>query len=229
MEATLDPVLAAGNAADSAMAARQARPAGSLGREDFMALLIAQLENQDPLSPAKDTEFISQLATFSSLEQLITANSNLEGLALGQASLLNSQALSLIGREALVSSGDSIKIEGGAPAKLMYQLPQAAKSATLTVYAADGAPLRVFDLATKPGGWVELAWDGTDAKGNPLADGEYRLEVSATGADGEALNVALAQAVRIDAVRFGGEAGITLVTGDRELPFDQILEIRAGE
>jgi flagellar basal-body rod modification protein FlgD len=229
METTLDPVLAAGGAADAARAARGAQPAGSLGREDFMALLIAQLENQDPLEPAKDTEFISQLATFSSLEQLITANANLEGLALGQASLLNSQALTLIGREALVANGDSLEIENGQPTKLMYRLPQAAGDAKLTIYSADGAPLRVFDLSTEPGGWVELAWDGRDSKGNALADGTYRVEVSAAGTGGEQLAVALARGVRIDAVRFGGEAGITLVTGDAELPFDQILEIRAGD
>jgi flagellar basal-body rod modification protein FlgD len=228
METTLDPVVGAAANANAALAARDSLGPATLGRDDFLKLLIAQLQNQDPMEPAKDTEFMSQLATFSSLEQLISANANLENLALGQASLLNSQALTLIGREALVAAGDTVKVEDGKPAKLMYQLPQTAHDATLTVYGADGVPLRVLKLDASGGSWKALDWDGLDSQGHALADGDYRIEVSATGADGQPFKVPLAQALSIDGIRFGGEDGITLVSGDRELPFDEILEIRAG-
>ena len=50
----------------------------SLGEDDFLKLLIAQMQNQDPLNPASNTEFVAQLAQFSTLEQLTTMNSNLE-------------------------------------------------------------------------------------------------------------------------------------------------------
>ena len=49
----------------------------SMGKDDFLMLLVSQLQNQDPLEPLKDTEFVTQLATFSSLEQLASMNATL--------------------------------------------------------------------------------------------------------------------------------------------------------
>ena len=57
---------------------------GDLGKEDFLTLLVAQLQNQDPMNPEDATEFTAQLAQFSSLEQLFNINENMEDLALAQ-------------------------------------------------------------------------------------------------------------------------------------------------
>lgn len=54
---------------------------GNIGKTEFLRLLVAQLQHQDPLSPLKNEEFIAQLATFSSLEQLISINDGVSRLA----------------------------------------------------------------------------------------------------------------------------------------------------
>lgn len=213
-------------AARDAQAQAQALP-GGLGRDEFLKLLVAQLENQDPLEPAKDTEFVAQLATFSSLEQLISANDNLTALAVGQSNLINSQALGLIGKDALVEAGDEIRIAQGNPDQIVYALPRQANAATLTIYNQDGTPIRVFDLQTTPNGRIELDWDGTDAEGNAVADGSYRFEVNATDTEGEPLALALFRSLPIEGVNFGSE-GVSLVSGDQTISFATILEIRAG-
>jgi flagellar basal-body rod modification protein FlgD len=224
---TVDPILSSSQTAAQAQAAT-ASVTPALGKEDFMKLLLAQLEHQDPMNPQDDAQFVSQLATFSSLEQLQTANGNLETLALGQSNLINSQALNLIGKNALVESGDTVHVKGGVPDSIVYSLPQQASSATLTIFGPDGAPVRTFDLDKTATGRINLAWDGTDSNGKPLADGDYRIEVSATNLDGAPMTVSLFQSLSIDGVNFGG-TGISLVSADREIPFDSIVEIRAGE
>jgi flagellar basal-body rod modification protein FlgD len=228
MDAVLsDPILdiiAARQAAET----RASLEPRTLGREEFLRLLIAQLENQNPLEPAGDTEFVAQLATFSSLEQLMAANENLQALSLGQANLINSQALNLIGKEALVEAGDELRVVGGVPETLVYVVPRTAQSATLTIFDAAGVPLRVLQLETTPAGRVTLEWDGKDSDGAALADGSYRFAVSAAAPDGEPISLALFKALPIEGVNFH-DTGIGLVSGDREIPFELILEIRAGQ
>lgn len=225
---TIDPILSSAQGAEAAQAAAATAAPSVLGKEDFMKLLLVQMQNQDPLNPLQDSEFVAQLAQFSNLEQLQNANANLELLALGQSNLINSQALNLIGKDALVSSGDTVRIKGGTPDTIVYSLPGQAASATLTVYGADGAPVRTFELDKTASGRTTLEWDGTDANGNKLPDGDYRIEVAATDLDGAPMTVTLFQSLPIDGVNFGGE-GIELISGDREIPFDSIVEIRAGE
>lgn len=221
----LDPVSRAATQA-AAASARGAHARSVVGKDDFLKLLVAKLEHQDPLSPASDTEFLAELATFSSLEQLMEANESLLGIAMGQADLVNAQALNLIGKHALVAVDGTIKIRHGATDRIVYSLSAPAREATLTVYGPDGTPVRIFALDPSATGRLVLEWDGTDAEGRPLPDGDYRVEARAIGADGEPVAVALFQALSIDGVSFDG--GLSLVSGDRALAFDRIVEIRGG-
>ena len=69
----------------------------SLDKDDFLKLLVAQLTHQDPTNPMQDTEFVSQLATYSGLEQQINMNKNLETLIARQNAHTAASAMSLIG------------------------------------------------------------------------------------------------------------------------------------
>jgi flagellar basal-body rod modification protein FlgD len=226
METTIDPVIALQDQ-QAATAAAGSSGTQELGREEFLKLLVAKLENQDPLNPAEDTEFVAQLATFSSLEQLIHANGTLDNIVLGQMDLVNAQALDLIGKEALVESDWEVNVKDGVPDELVYSIPQDARGVTLTITDANGVPVRTFELETTPNGRVTLDWDGTGEDGEPLADGTYKITVNATDLDGEPMSIALFRSLPIDGVTFV-DGWISLISGDQVVPFDSIIEFRAG-
>ena len=75
----------------------------SLGKDDFLKLLITQLSNQDPTSPMEDTEFIAQMAQFSSLEQMTNMNANFEKM---NTMLSSNQAVGTIGKTVEIDMGD---------------------------------------------------------------------------------------------------------------------------
>ena len=83
-----------------------------LGKDDFLNLLIAQLKNQDPLNPLKDTEFIAQLANFSSLEQVSNMNKNLEEFLKQQQYQNSVAAVSMIGKEITSVDGEKGIVSG---------------------------------------------------------------------------------------------------------------------
>ena len=75
-----------------------------LGKDDFLKLLLTQLSNQDPTSPMENTEFIAQMAQFSSLEQMTNMSTEFAKLA----NMLNSnEAVSLLGKNVTISTGDT--------------------------------------------------------------------------------------------------------------------------
>lgn len=80
---------------------------GELGKEAFLQLLVAQMKYQDPLNPTSDTEYISQLATFSSLEEMQNMNETLtSGLESLNATMNNSHAQSLVGKYVMLTVAD---------------------------------------------------------------------------------------------------------------------------
>ena len=79
-------------------------PSQQLGKDDFLKLLITQLSNQDPTSPMEDTQFISQMAQFSSLEQMTNMNESFNKMV---AMINSSQATSTLGKTVEVDLGDT--------------------------------------------------------------------------------------------------------------------------
>ena len=84
-------------------------PVKMLGQNEFLKLLVTQMRNQDPMKPVSDTEFIAQMAQFSSLEQTKTMSADITKLRQGNDFL---QATNLLGKEVRLSIGDMAFTKG---------------------------------------------------------------------------------------------------------------------
>lgn len=199
----------------------------SLGKDDFMKLLLAQLKHQDPLSPLQGSEFAAQLAQFSSLEQLsnlnASVNHSINANYLLTQSINNTLTSALIGKEVKLSGG-SINYIGQDTITLGYNLPAEASSVEVNVLDENGKIVRTFRNAPNKAGGNKLPWNFTDNDGNKLPHGKYTFEVKAKNSAGQEMTIDIYKWGRIDGVRFS-EGGTKLLVGALEYFLSEVFEI----
>lgn len=151
----------------------------------FLQLLTTQLQTQNPLDPMDSTEFTSQLATYSALEQQIATNEKLDSVLTQFDTISMSTGVGYIGRT-VEADGDTITIsdEGKVDASWKYQLGADAETVKLTVVDEDGNTVWTGSGETSAGSH-DFVWDGKTSSGKAAPEGEYTLKVTATDADGE--------------------------------------------
>jgi len=198
-------------------------PSMELEKEDFLRLLVTQLQNQNPLEPMSNQEYISQMSQYSQIEQMRNMNTNLAILQMYQASLNNVQAVSLIGKSIKVE-GDTISLENGVTdSSLMYNMDDEG-NVTIEIFDENGEKVGTQELGMQTSGEHEFHWDGTDGEGNNLPDGEYSFKVKVADEDGEEIQLTTYIRGRITGVSF--RDNITyLMVGGKEYPLSSILEI----
>ena len=196
---------------------------GELGREDFLSLLVTQLQHQDPLNPMDSTDFTAQLAQFSSLEQLTNMSGQLEELTTAQTAFTNSQAVGYIGHTVL-SNGNAFSFDGQDPAGMTLDLQAPAHNVFLSVYDATGAVVASFEAGSMAAGRQTALWNGQDNNGNLLAGGDYRFEAVAVDARGDDIGVKPLSRGRVEGVAFKGGAAV-LMLGNREVALADVIEV----
>jgi flagellar basal-body rod modification protein FlgD len=199
----------------------------NLGKEDFLKLLVTQLRYQDPMSPDDPKEFVAQLAQFSSLEQQITANQNLENV--GQLvsslkiSLGMSQGVNLLGKT-VKGLGNSLSLAGGQTTSASYQLPRDAKEVQVSIFDGAGRLVRTLNLGSQTSGLRQFSWDGKNAEGKLSADGAYTYQVTALDSQGKGIEVTNYFTGKVQEV-FQDSRGVWLKVDGRVLPLDSIVSV----
>ena len=194
-----------------------------LGKDDFLNLLITQLQNQDPLNPTDSTEFTAQLAQFSSLEQLSNVNENLEQLQNYQSAANNSQAVSLLGKE-ITANGNSLKLSDGEPIDCDFNLSRDAATAVVNIYDSTGGFVKAIESEGLSAGRHTLVWDGTDRNGNPATDGSYTFETLAADANGQKVEATAIFTGTVDTVTFENNTPF-LISGDQKIAVGDVIKV----
>jgi flagellar basal-body rod modification protein FlgD len=190
--------------------------------DTFLTLLTTQLQNQDPLSPMDSNQFTQQLVEFSGVEQQINTNKNLETLVSLAQGRSSADAVSYLGKSVTLSNGKGALING--QATWTYALDDKAKANTLTVSDANGKVVYTAngELTT---GVHTFNWDGKDAYGNQLPDGQYTFTLSPVASDGSAVNYAVASKGVVAQVDFSGSEP-QLMIGPMEIPLSEVAALQ---
>nr|WP_319491371.1 FlgD immunoglobulin-like domain containing protein [uncultured Desulfobacter sp.] len=183
----------------------------SLGNEEFLTLLVAQLENQNPLDPADTEQFTDQLAQFSQVEQLINVNDKLDEMVAGaQASGSNTDVNSFVGKN-VTAKVTSMTIEDGAVTPGFYEVDEPSE-VLVYVYDSDGTKVATLSQGEVTAGAYLVSWDGTDDAGNSLDDGIYSYVVMANSGDGYQ-EVESYLSGTVDAVSYQDGKGYLVISG----------------
>ncbi|BBO66764.1 basal-body rod modification protein FlgD [Desulfosarcina alkanivorans] len=194
-----------------------------MGKEDFLTLLVAQLQHQDPLNPSESTEFTAQLAQFSSLEQLQNIDATLNGFEVYQSTLNNIESSGFIGKT-VTAAGSMIAVNDGTPDPIRFDLANGAESVYVQVYDGYGDFVTDIQAGALPAGEQQMAWDGEDSTGAVVEDGIYTFTVMAMNTNGDVVHSTSYTTGTVTGIDY--KSGATkLLMNDREIPISSVIRI----
>ena len=184
----------------------------SLGQDQFLTLLVAQLQNQDPLNPTDATEFTSQLAQYSQLEQLFNLNDAMDELTSATTKSQSISALNLIGQDVVVE-GDNFSYNAE-PVNIGYKIDGSVSSVSITITNSAGKKVATIAADELSEGNHFITWDGKDANGDSVTAGNYSFTVNATSESSSATITPLVRTNVTGVDLSGSEPQITTDSGN---------------
>jgi flagellar basal-body rod modification protein FlgD len=179
MTTTTDPIASYAAQTQAALAAAQSQKKDqTLGIEEFLTLMTAQLKNQDPMKPLEGTEFISQLATFGTVSGVQEMKESMELLATSLRSTQTLNGSAMLGRDILVEA-DSFTHTQGATVSGELEVPAGTTSMQIRITDSTGAVVREMTLDTTEGTRT-FSWDGLKTNGTPAESDTYEIEAVAS-------------------------------------------------
>lgn len=211
--------------------------AESMGKSDFLNLLVTQLKYQDPMEPSADTEFVAQLAQFSQLENtqnmttaMDTLTTNMNNFmtlqTLNSQSTTNASATPLLGKQVRVSEG-SLTYEGNGETFDVH-LKEGSSKGTLVIRDAKDVVVAevAVSRADSKGGDVNITWNGKGTDGTALLAGKYTMEV--VGTDGTTSAGYVFKDGKVTSVGFG-ETGATLTIDGTKYGLKNLVNVEEAE
>ncbi len=195
----------------------------SLGKDDFMTLLVAQLQAQDPTNPMDAQDFSAQLAQFSTVEQMFNVNENLAALQQSQLALNNTSALTLIGKT-VNSTGNSFNYAEGASVDLKYNLPADAEKVTIDILNSSSQLVATIDQSDVKAGKALFTWSGLDSQGDEVPAGDYTFNVNAQDSLGNSFSAETLSSGKVSEVIFDQGISYAIVNGVK-IPTTQITQV----
>lgn len=196
-----------------------------LGQSEFLDLMIAQLQHQDPMNPMESGDFLGQLAQFGTVNGITELQSSFGDLA---ASLQSSQALqasTLVGRNVLVP-GNVVSLTKGQPVNAAVELHSSTDELFVQIIDPAGQVVRQVNFGPQGSGVFNFTWDGMDSSGNPSTPGNYYINAVGRNGDTEIAQSTLVQA-KVDSVTLakGGQGPLLNLENIGAVSINEIVEV----
>jgi len=193
-----------------------------LGKDDFMTLLLVELQNQDPTEPMDSEKILAQTSQLATLESTDKTNKALEKLADTMAASSDFSAISAIGKTAELGS-NAITLTEGESSSFDIYFPSDIASGNVEILDANGNVLRTIPAEHGDAGVYSYSWDGKDMSGNSVDEGIYYVTASYSNEAGETKTTRVGT-YPIESVRFDdGETYVKLGSG--YVPLSNVSEI----
>jgi flagellar basal-body rod modification protein FlgD len=192
-------------------------------QSDFLKLLVAQMQNQNPMEPMDNLEFTSQLAQFSALEQATNTNKILEQMQATFGSRSSIDPVSLIGKEVAVGQ-NTIEVLNGQPTSVSISLAKDAASLDAALIDQSGKEVARYPQGEHKAGHDAIQIVPVGPDGNPLADGTYTVRFDAKDTSGKPLSVDTGMKGVVQSVTLDGKAPM-LIVDSKEVPLSSISRV----
>jgi flagellar basal-body rod modification protein FlgD len=149
-----------------------------MGKQEFLTLFTAQLQNQNPLEPVKNEAFVAQLAQFSQLEALTNMQTSLDGFVTSMSSERMLGSAALIGKKVAITDTPT-QLTAGATMDATLDLPMGASGVQISVQDKQGRVVKNLIEGPQLPGSVTIQWNGKDSAENPVPAGLYSLSATA--------------------------------------------------
>jgi Flagellar hook capping protein len=190
--------------------------------EQFLTLLLAQLQHQDPTNPVDAAQYTSQLVQLASLEQQVSNGKKLDTLTDTLSSFgTGTAAIGYLGHT-VQATGDTTAMTDG-EASWEYELAGTASTVTLSVTDKDGNVVYEGKGDTDAGSHT-VTWDGVGTDGKTYSDGTYTLSVKATDASGNAVSTTTRITGKVTSVDTSSGTAMLILNGV-SVPMDSVLSV----
>ena len=197
-------------------------PKSILGKDDFMKLLLVQLQYQDPTEPMDSEKILTQTSQLASLESAENTKKALEKLSASLGSAQQFSTIAAIGKTADLGS-DAIAHDKGSSSTFEVYFPNDVEQGSVVITDADGKTIKTLDVGTNKAGVYKFDWDGSDNNGGAADSGIYHVNAVYNDTNGNKLQTRLG-AYPIESVRF--DNGNTLVkVGSNYVPLSSVKEV----
>jgi flagellar basal-body rod modification protein FlgD len=198
----------------------------TVNEQEFLQLLVAQLQHQDPTQPMQGTDFVTQLAQFSLVEQSVNQSQQLGTVSTQLSGIGNNEASQLVGQTVTIG-GNTVTSNGTSASPTNVTLGGSAADVKATITDSNGNLIRTLDLGPQSAGPLSIQWDGNNSSGQSAPQGTYTINVTATTSSGAAVPVSQSVSGVVTNISFAQGATMVTLASGAQAPISQLVSVGA--